>query len=200
MDHSLPQDNPLRNYLAILQKEIFSLEIIITQLEEFASLPQPEYKKEDLVDVIQTLIDEAQTLGYEKGVHPHLKISLPSQERTLYLDRTLILKALEALMNATLEMAHQDAQLTLHLHSNADYYMIDIRSSGSSLLATDMKTIFETFFTSKFQVGKIRLALARRIIEDQGGKLEALSSPEEGAFFRVSLLRERRRKIRRQLV
>jgi PAS domain S-box-containing protein len=198
MDHSLPQDSPLRKYLTILRKEILSLETIITQLEEFASLPQPEYKKEDLVEVIQALIEEFQPLGKEREVRLQLKISLPSEERTLYMDQSLLHKALKVLLNTTLESLSMDGNLSLCLHSNADYFMIDILSNGSDTSPTDIGAIFDSFFTSKPQMGKIHLIAAHRIIEEQGGKLETFINPGEGVFYRVSLLKERRRKIRTQ--
>lgn len=114
------------------------------------------------------------------------------------MDRPLLQKALKLLLNTTIETLPLDGNLTLHIHSNADYFMIDLLSNGSGISLTDMESVFDTYFSSKPQLGKIHLIAAHRIIEEQGGKLETFINPGEGVFYRVSLLKERRRKIRTQ--
>ena len=200
MDQSLPQESPLRSYLAILRKEITALETIIIQVEELASLPQPEYKKEDLVDVIQALLEDIPAPKPGRDSRPHLKISLESQDRTLYVDRPLIHKALKIITDTVLEVLPRDATLALHVHSNAEYFIIDVHSPRSGIPSDDIGRILDSCFSSRPQIEDIRLVAAHRIIDEQGGKLETFNSPQEGAFHRISLLKERRRKIRSHLI
>ena len=71
------------------------------------------------------------------------------------------------------------------------YVWLDIHDSGPGILAEDMPHIFETFWrkdeahsTPGLGLG---LAIAKRIIQVHGGRIEATSEPETGTTFRVLL-------------
>lgn len=200
MDRALPQESTLRPYLSVLRKEIESLEAIVVQLEEFAALPPPDYKKHDLVEVVQELLEQSQFLRNGDLVRPRLKVSLDTQARTIYMDPALVQKALKILLDSSVEAAPEDGAIEVHVHADTEHVLIDVcrPSPSPSTFSADMTALLESSFSSAPQCAKIRLMTARRIVEDQGGRLESLGSPEKGVVLRLRLLKERRRKIRRE--
>jgi PAS domain S-box-containing protein len=200
MDHVLPQESSLRPYLSVLRKEIESLEAIVVQLEEFAGLPPPDYKKHDLVEVVQEVLEQSEFLKNGDPVRPRLKVSLDAQGRTIYMDRALVQKALKILLESSVEIAPEEGSIEVHVHADGEHVLIDVcrPSPSPSTFASDMTALLESCFSSAPQCTKIRLMTARRIAEDQGGRLESLGSPEKGDVLRLRLLKERRRKIRRE--
>jgi two-component system sensor histidine kinase AtoS len=64
---------------------------------------------------------------------------------------------------------------------------LTIRDNGPGIEAEQLKTIFDPFVTFKARGSGIGLALARRIITQLGGRIEAESIEGEGAEFRIVL-------------
>jgi signal transduction histidine kinase len=66
-----------------------------------------------------------------------------------------------------------------------------IRDNGPGVPAADRETVFEPFFTTKDQGAGLGLglAIARDIVERQGGALELSSSVGNGAEFIIRLPR-----------
>jgi CheY-like chemotaxis protein len=67
--------------------------------------------------------------------------------------------------------------------------VVEVEDDGVGIPADVLPHIFEPFFTTKAAgVGSgLGLAICRRIVEDAGGRIEARSTPGNGATFRVTL-------------
>ena len=66
---------------------------------------------------------------------------------------------------------------------------VRISDTGSGISPEQLPHIFEPFYTTK-EVGQgtgLGLAVARRIVEEHGGRIEAANHPEGGAVFTVYL-------------
>lgn len=64
---------------------------------------------------------------------------------------------------------------------------IEVRDSGTGLLAENLEKVFEPFFTSKDAGTGLGLPIARQIALDHGGTLTCENAPEGGAMFRLTL-------------
>jgi len=85
-------------------------------------------------------------------------------------------------------------QVLLHVHAQDDETVaVSISDSGSGMTTDTMKRIFDAFFSA----GRRRLAqglgltVARRLASEMGGRLDALSSPDIGTTFTLTLGRAR---------
>lgn len=65
--------------------------------------------------------------------------------------------------------------------------VLEIEDTGPGIRADARAMIFEPFFTTKRDGTGLGLATVRRIVEQHGGLIEAVSDDENGACFRVSL-------------
>ncbi len=62
-----------------------------------------------------------------------------------------------------------------------------VSDQGSGVQPQHMSQIFNPFFTTKQRGTGLGLPLARRIVEEHGGRLELESQPDQGTQVRVSL-------------
>ncbi len=193
-----PDDSALRPYLPVFKKEIDSLEAIVTQLEELARLPQPDYKKYDLVELLQEVLEQIHVPAVEDKAPIQFDISLTTQDQTLYTDRDLLQRAMKILLEMAADISPQDQQVIVRLSGDEDVYLIEVCGTATRDDVSRISDVLDTAFTLHPQHSTIRLMTARRIIEDQGGRLEDLGTRGEGLCFRIRLPRERRRKIRTQ--
>jgi two-component system sensor histidine kinase HydH len=63
----------------------------------------------------------------------------------------------------------------------------EIRDTGKGIAPEEIPRIFDLFYTTKAQGTGVGLALAKKFIEAHGGTIAVVSSPGEGATFRVLL-------------
>jgi two-component system sensor histidine kinase HydH len=68
-----------------------------------------------------------------------------------------------------------------------DRLVIEVADHGNGVPEEDRERIFEAFQTSKTQGTGLGLAVARRVIEQHGGTIVALSNPGGGALFRAEI-------------
>ena len=106
----------------------------------------------------------------------------------------LIEQAIEAILLNALEAMPEGGRLTVGLAERDRHALITVQDTGRGVPPELEEQIFEAFFTTKTgQLGEdvgmagLGLALARRIIEDLGGRIELKSRPGEGATFTLVL-------------
>ena len=64
---------------------------------------------------------------------------------------------------------------------------IEIADTGPGIPADRLARVFELFYTSKPSGVGVGLAMARRLVERQGGTLDVRSEPGHGATFSIRL-------------
>ena len=68
---------------------------------------------------------------------------------------------------------------------------IRYRDNGPGLTADAARNVFEPFFTTKTKGTGLGMAIARRIVDSHGGKIETTQGSHHGAEFIVTLPRGR---------
>jgi signal transduction histidine kinase len=64
---------------------------------------------------------------------------------------------------------------------------IDVEDDGPGLTPDELARVFEDFFTTKPGGTGLGLSVARRLANDLGGSLKAVSAPGEGSRFSLEL-------------
>jgi signal transduction histidine kinase len=95
----------------------------------------------------------------------------------------LVLNALHALRDTPVDQR----QLVICTRRHDDTVVITVRDSGSGIAADDRPHVFEAFFTRKSDGLGMGLAIARRIIEAYGGRIQAECAASGGATLSFTL-------------
>lgn len=100
----------------------------------------------------------------------------------------LMTNAAEALADIDTEQARITVRYgLLEADSDTREVLIEVQDNGPGLSPDSLTRIFEPFYTTKTQGLGIGLALSRRIIETQSGRLEASPSNKGGMVFSIFL-------------
>lgn len=175
--------------LEVIVSEVNRLKKIINEMILLAKLESEEisYHQEKIAitNLINKVMERALPIATEKGVTLQQQV-----EEHLYLigDEERILRAL---LNLTFNgVRHGHSQLLITAQENNGQVQIMIEDDGEGISEELMPHIFHRFVKGKNGETGLGLAIARAIIEQSTGKIEASKSSLGGAKFTLSFTRD----------
>jgi signal transduction histidine kinase len=96
--------------------------------------------------------------------------------------------------NAVQAMTGKGGELNIDAKTDEKFVSIMFQDNGCGIPQENLTKVFEPLFTTKPKGIGLGLAISRRLVEQNGGKIEAASKVGEGTTFTVKLPLEQRRK------
>jgi signal transduction histidine kinase len=187
-------------------EETGRLETILRRVEEYAELPRTALRRGKIQEVVETALSNFSKLAKEKGVSIQLNTDDLSGDGQLFMDRRLMVKvlghilqnSLEALTRAAVEKSKKTLGVTLT--DDGETVEVSVADKGPGIAAKHMSQIFEPFFSTRPDRVGLGLTFARRVMREHGGKVKVESQLRRGTKVTLYLPKDRRRKVRRELV
>ena len=184
-----PDANPtIRDYLDIIEKETRTSDKIITDLLDFTRLKSVNREPVSVPDLL------AQTLKrFPVPDSVEMVCDLPPDLSPVYADRGHIVQVLGNLVtNACQAIALPDGttqtgKIDFSARLQGDMIVIRLQDSGAGIPPENMAKLFEPLFTTKTKGIGLGLAVSQRLIEANGGRIEARSEPDQGSTFTIFL-------------
>jgi signal transduction histidine kinase len=168
--------------VAVLDKQVDVANKIITDLMDFTRITPPAPVRVDL----KTLINECLswvTIPAQITVKANLNGAAPVRTDPEQISRVLA----NIISNAIQAMNTGGGELTIETGEEEGLVWISIRDTGCGIPAANLEKIFEPLFTTKHKGIGLGLAISKRLVEENGGKIEVYSREGEGATFTVKL-------------
>jgi signal transduction histidine kinase len=199
---SLPEDERerLERRVGALHREVDRLRGILTDFLQFAGRIKLAPARHDLAQVVDTLADFFHAQSDQAGVI--LRTQLPEAPVWVDIDESLFKQALLNLMiNATQAMSPPEAQpgphaapsherrgdLILRVESHDGVARVHVIDTGPGIEPDRLSEIFQPYVSSKRGGTGLGLPTSRRIIEEHGGDLRAVSTPGRGSDFTIEV-------------
>jgi two-component system sensor histidine kinase BaeS len=148
-----------------------------------------EHERLDLADVGRDAIARAETVYAAKGVTLDGDLAAVAVKG----DRERLLQVAANLLDNALKFTPEGGRVVLAVAatSRGDWATLTVADSGPGIDPIDLPFIFDRFYRSQAARGTqgvgLGLAIARGLVEAQGGIIEAADSPDGGAVFTVRL-------------
>jgi len=148
-----------------------------------------EHGKLDLAEVGRDAIARAETVYAAKGV----TLDGDLAPATVKGDRERLLQVAANLLDNALKFTPEGGRVVLAVAAapGGAWATLTVADSGPGVDPVDLPFIFDRFYRSQAARGTqgvgLGLAIARGLVEAQGGVIEAADSPEGGAVFTVRL-------------
>lgn len=190
----------VREYLEIIKSEIGNSQRIIDELLDF-------FRDKPLrTEVI--FVHELIHQSLERVIIPvniRLLADLPESLPSVKVDplqigqvfRNLIANAVQAMPDGgslrvrARKVQGSEVKIIEHRTSNVepetDFIVISVTDTGTGVAPENMAKLFQPLFTTKSRGIGLGLAISRKLIEANGGRIEAESSLGDGATFTVTL-------------
>ena len=167
----------------MMLEEIENLDGIARSFSEFAKLPEPKRKMDEIVSVIKEvsfLYSQYEGVTIEE----HIEDGLPE----IFIDRDRIKEVLINLVKNSIEAMEGKGVVKLSVTSEkADNGLrISVKDSGPGL-EVDPALVFVPHFTTKKKGSGLGLAISKRIIEAHSGTITVKSAEGAGTDFVIIL-------------
>jgi signal transduction histidine kinase len=169
-----------RPLLREISREVDRLRQITEDYLRFARLPRVQLAPLDLNAHCSELIEFVRAECEEAGVS--LQLDPDPQPSEAYADANHTRSALLNLLRNAREAltAQGGGRVILRVRSWGDEACVSVEDDGPGLSEEAKERLFEPFFSTKPQGTGLGLAMARQLIEAQGGRLEVSSTQGEG--------------------
>lgn len=187
----LPIESPACAVVQEVKQEAIHINRILTDLLETARPKQPNFQRADLAATIHHAIMFAREQATTRDIR--IDFDAPPEFRQVEHDPAQVHQVLLNMLLNAIQAIDRNGQIVVHLTDGDHYAAISIADNGPGISADTLKNIFRPFFTTKGHGTGLGLSLARRVIEDHGGRIEVSSKPGEGTTFVVLIPYERQR-------
>jgi two-component system sensor histidine kinase HydH len=173
-----------RRMVDLVQGEVRRLNAIV---EEFLSLARPIQLRPEAV-AVAGLLDEIRRLVEPQAGPAGIVVeeTIPAGLPPVRADRDRIKQVLLNLVLNALEAMPSGGRVTLGAAASDRALTFTVADSGSGISPELLPRVFEPYVTTKTKGLGLGLAIARRIVEAHGGRIEA-ESGAQGTCFRVTL-------------
>jgi signal transduction histidine kinase len=177
------------NTLKVLDKQIDAANKIVTDLLDFTRIRAPQQIRADLKSMLNECVSYLtvpENIKVNVNLNGHTQPVRTDPEQMNRVFTNIISNAIQA-------MNGRGGQLEIDTTADYDYISIIFKDNGCGIPPENLEKIYEPLFTTKPKGIGLGLAISRRLVEQNGGKIEVASKVGIGTTFTVKLPLEKRR-------
>ena len=182
-------DEEAANTLKVLDKQIDIANKIVTDLLDFTRIRPPQQIRADL----KSLVNESVSyITVPENVK--VNVNLNGRAQPVRTDPEQMNRVFSNIIsNAIQAMNGRDGELNISTVTDDNYISVSFQDNGCGIPSENLEKIYEPLFTTKPKGIGLGLAITKRLIEQNGGKIEVASQVGHGTTFTVKLPIEKRR-------
>jgi signal transduction histidine kinase len=181
-------DEEAANTLKVLDKQIDIANKIVTDLLDFTRIRPPSQVRVDLSNLINESLSWTTVPG-----HVAVHVNINGHSRQVRTDPEQMGRVFANIIsNAIQAINGKNGELNISTSADENSVSIKFQDNGCGIPEENMVKIFEPLFTTKPKGIGLGLAISKRLVEQNGGKIEVVSQVGQGTTFTVKLPLEKR--------
>ena len=183
-DRGEPLGPVLDSCVTAILGQVRLLRQISSEFSSFAASPTARLAAVDLPELVNEVVEPYRTgLAGRIDIHNHAASPLPR----VFVDRTLIARALSNIVENALHAMPGKGSLTLTAEVDAQAVLLRIRDTGVGMDDDALTRVFEPYFSTKATGTGLGLPIARRNVELSGGEIQVESEKGRGTLVTLRL-------------
>jgi two-component system, NtrC family, nitrogen regulation sensor histidine kinase NtrY len=184
------EKNDFTKNLKIIGKQIKQIENLVNEFSDFARMPKPILKDNNLVIIINDSINLLRSLGDEIEINfssLHNEIFFNSDNEQLSrVFINLIKNSIESIQEKKEKNLNYKGEINIELKDDDTYidFVIKDNGLGFEIFSNNIKDILNPYFTTKKKGTGLGLAIVNKIINDHQGILN-FNTLDEGAEIQI---------------
>ena len=179
-----------RDNLKIINNQIKQIEKLVNEFSDFARMPKPIFKNNDLL----ILMKESINLMSELDTSVNISLKSNFDKITFNSDReqlgrvflNLIKNSIESIQEKSDKTSKINKNIAIELNDTDSHIILIINDTGVGFknLNSNVKDIVNPYFTTKQKGTGLGLSIVNKIINDHGGNIKFISK-NEGAEVKI---------------
>ncbi len=177
--------------LKIINNQIKQIGNLVNEFSDFARMPKPILKNNDLVQILNENIKLVSEL--DKSILINFKTSSKNilfksdKEQISRVFFNLIKNSIESIQQKQEKNPDFKREISIEIGENNDHIFINIIDNGIGFdnIATNIKDILHPYFTTKKNGTGLGLSIVNKIINDHNGKIEFIPI-DDGARVKIT--------------
>ena len=187
------EDNDQESFkdnLKIINNQIKQIEKLVNEFSDFARMPKPIFKNNDLLIIMNESInlmselDKSIKISIKNNVEKIIFNSDKEQLGRVFLN--LIKNSIESIQEKSEKTSNINKNIAIELNDNDNHISLIINDTGVGFknLSTNVKDILNPYFTTKKKGTGLGLSIVNKIINDHSGDIK-FKSKDEGAEVKI---------------
>ncbi|MEW5802966.1 MAG: ATP-binding protein [bacterium] len=166
-------------------QEVNDLKTMIDEFSQFARLPLPNLKPEDLNHLITTVITRYQQMYFNVHFEQHLSQDLPLVNLDREQIKRVFINLFDNAIDAMAEVGHGEKRISVVsiYDCTASKIRIEVSDNGKGISPEDKEKLFMPYFSTKREGRGLGLAIVHRIIDDHNGSITGVDNQPAGTKF-----------------
>ncbi len=183
-DRGEPMGPVLEGCVTSILGQVRLLRQIASEFSSFASSPTARRAPADPVQIVHEVVEP-----YRAGLQGRIAVinDVAAPLPTVYVDRTLVTRALANIVENALHAMPGSGSLHLTSRVEGDWVLIRVEDSGMGMDADALARVFEPYFSTKTTGTGLGLPIALRNIELSGGHIDVDSEKGRGTAVTIKL-------------
>jgi len=165
-------------YLEIIIKQIKQIENLVNEFSDFARMPKPTLKDNDLILILKDNIKLLNELDVNIKINFNYindKIIFNSDSEQLSrVFFNLIKNSIESIQEKNVNNSHLNGIINIEISHKSDYieFIIVDNGKGFEISPDNIKNILNPYFTTKIKGTGLGLAIVNKIVNDHNGSIK----------------------------
>jgi len=163
--------------LNTILSQIKQIENLVNEFSDFARMPKPMYRINNLVDLINTNIellkktDQTINMNLVFSKNENLNLSCDNEQisRVIF---NLIKNSIESIQEKALKIGNFDKKISIEIKRINNYIAINIFDNGIGFSNKTAKEFIKPYYTTKEKGSGLGLSIVNKIINDHNGTIE----------------------------
>lgn len=178
------KNSEVENLIQSILNEVDSLTEISDEYLRFARFPKLEIKPASVNNVLIELTKFFNKEMAQRGIS--LKENYASDLPQILLDTNQIKQAFLNILKNSFESMPEGGKLSISTRLKDENVEVNITDTGSGINRSDIRKVFDPFYSTKTKGTGLGLALAMKTVEGHGGDIICKSTVDKGTTMTVS--------------
>ena len=177
--------------LKTILNQIKQIENLVNEFSDFARMPKPLFRENDLIDLFKTNINLLQKIDTNIKINlklngiKNMKLVCDNEQigRVIF---NLVKNSIESIQEKSLKTKVFDKIINIEIKTISDYIIIEIIDNGLGFSSEETKKLIKPYYTTKQKGTGLGLSIVNKIIIDHNGSIN-FNSQENGAKVQINL-------------
>ena len=177
--------------LKTILNQIKQIEKLVNEFSDFARMPKPLFRENDLINLFKTNINLLQKI--DTNIKINLKLNgiknmklVCDNEQMSRVIFNLVKNSIESIQEKSLKTKVFDKIINIEIKVISDYIIIEIIDNGLGFSSEETKKLIKPYYTTKQKGTGLGLSIVNKIISDHNGSIN-FNSQENGAKVQIIL-------------